>query len=117
MSDGVSSIGLSDSGSSLGSTYNSIKECLRLCPWLQRRGERAHCSGEGGLSGLGGGLGRLGGDSNWVGDKGCTTGGTWGWDSCGKADGKMTAWFLISGAGVIDGMGSDDKDGSKNEGE
>jgi len=57
------------------------------------------------------------GDGNWVGDKGHTTGGTWGWDSCGRVDGKMTAWCLISGAGVIDRAGSDDKDGSKNEGE
>jgi len=113
----VSSIGLSDSGSDFGSTYNSIEECSRLCSWLQRRGERACCNGEGGLGGLGRGLGRLGGDSDWVGDKGHTTGSTWGWDSCGKADGKMMAWCLISGAGVIDGAGPDDKGSSKDKGE
>ena len=116
-SGGASSIGLLGSGSDLGSMYNSIEKCSRLCFWLQRRGERVHCSGEGGLNGSGGGLGHLGGDGDWVGDKGCIIGGTWGWDSCGKADGKMTAWFLVSGAGVIDRAGSDDKDGSENEGE
>jgi len=110
----LSSMGLSDSGSDLGSMYNSIEECSHWCLWLQRRGERAHCNGEGGLGGSGRGLGNLGGDGDGVGDKGHTTGGTW--DSCGKADGKMTAWFLISGAGVIDGAGSDDEDGSENEG-
>jgi len=52
-----------------------------------------------------------------VGDKGCTTSGTWGWDNCSKADGKMMAWLLVSGAGVIDRAGPDDEDGSKNEGE
>jgi len=105
----LSSIGLSDSGSDLGLMYNSIEECSRLCSWLQRRGERACCSGEGSLSGSGRGLGCLGGDSDWVGDKGHTTSSTWGWDSCGKADGKMTAWLLISGAGTVDGAGSDDE--------
>ena len=54
----LSSIGLSDSDSNFGSTYNSIKECSRLCPWLQRRGERACCNGEGGLGGSGRGRGR-----------------------------------------------------------
>jgi len=103
------SMGLSDSGSDLGSMYNSIKECSRWCPWLQRRGERARSNGEGGLGGPGRGLGCLGGDGDWVGDKGRTTGGTWGWDSCGKADGKMTAWLLISGTGMVDGMGSNDE--------
>jgi len=113
----LSSMGLSDSGSDLGSTYNSIEECLHLCSWLQRRGERACCNGEGGLGGSGRGLGCLGGDGDWVGDKSCATGGTWGWDSCGKADGKMMAWFLVSGAGVIGGAGPDDEDGGENEGE
>jgi len=112
----LSSMGLSDSGSDLGSMYNSIKECLCLCSWLQRRGERARCNREGGLGGSGRGLGCLGGDGDWVGDRGRTTGSIWGWDSCGKADGKMTAWFLVSGAGVIDGARSDDKDGGKDEG-
>jgi len=82
---GASSMGLLGSGlgsgssgmAGVGSMYNSIKECSRLCPWLQRRGERAHCNGEGGLGGLGRGRGRgldcRGGDSDWVGDKGCTT--------------------------------------------
>ena len=112
----LSSIGLSDSSSDLGSMYNSIKECSRWCPWLQRRGERARSNGEGGLGGPGRGLGCLGGDGDWVGDKGRTTGGTWGWDSCGKADGKMTAWLLINGAGVVDRAGSDDKEGGKNNG-
>ena len=49
---GASSMGLSRSGSGsglgsgssgmvgVGSMYNSIKECLRLCPWLQRRVSR-----------------------------------------------------------------------------
>ena len=74
----LSSMGLSDSRSDLGLIYNSIKECSRLCPWLQRRGERACCNGEGGLGGSGRGLGCLGGDSDWVGDKGHTISGTWG---------------------------------------
>ena len=117
MSDSSSSIGLLSSGSGLGSMYNSIEECSHLCFWLQRRGERARCIGEEGLNGSGGGLGRLGGDGDWVGDKGRTTGGTRGWDSCGKADGKMTAWCLISGAGVVDGAGPDDKGGNEDEGE
>ena len=52
-----------------------------------------------------------------MGDKGCTTSGARGWDSCGKADGKMMAWFLVSGAGVVDRMGPDDEEGGKNEGE
>jgi len=59
-----SSIGLSDSGSGLGSTYKSIEECSHLCFWLQRRGERARCSGEGGLGGSDRGLGCLGGDGD-----------------------------------------------------
>jgi len=112
-----SSIGLSDSGSDFGSMYNSIEECSHLCPWLQRRGERACCSGEGGLGSSCRGLGCLGGDSNWVGDRGHTTGGTWDWDSCGKADGKMTVWLLVSGTGMVDGTGSNDEDDGKNEGE
>jgi len=29
----------------------------------------------------------------------------------------MTAWFLISGAGVIDRAGSNEEDGGENEGE
>jgi len=103
--------------------YNSIKKCSRLCPWLQRRGERAHCNGEGGLGGLGGGRGRglncgsWGGDGDCVGDRGGTISGAWGCDSCGKADGKMMAWFLISGAGVVDRAWPDDKKGGKNNGE
>ena len=105
-----SSIGLSDSGL----TYNSIEECSHLCPWLQRRGERARCSREGGLGGLCGGLGCLGGVGDWVGDKSCLTGG---WDNCGKADGKMTAWCLVSGAGVIDGAGPDNKGSNEDKGE
>jgi len=68
----MSSIGLSSSGSlgmvGVGSTYNSIKECSCLCPWLQRRGERACCNREGGLGGSGRGRGRgsdhRGGDSD-----------------------------------------------------
>jgi len=112
-----SSIGLSDSGSDFGLTYNSIEKCSRLCSWLQRRGERARCSGEGDLGSLCRGLGCLGGDGDWVGDKGHTTGGTWGWDSCGKADGKMAAWLFVSGAGMVNGMGSDDKGDGKNDGE
>jgi len=60
----LSSIGLSDSSLGLGLTYNSIKKCSCLCSWLQRRGERAHCSGEGGLGGSGRGLGCLGGDGD-----------------------------------------------------
>jgi len=74
----LSSMGLSDSSSDLGSMYNSIEECSRLCPWLQRGGERAHCNGKGGLGGSGRGPGCLGGDGDWVGDRGRTTGGTWG---------------------------------------
>ena len=125
---GTSSMGLSRSGlgsgssgmAGVGSTYNSIEECLRSYPWLQRRGERACCNGGGGLGGSGRGRGRGsdgGGNSNWVGDKGCTTSGAWGWDGCGKADGKMTAWLLVNGAGVVDGAGADDKEGNENEGE
>jgi len=71
-----SSIGLSDSGLGFGSMYNSIEECSCLCSWLQRRGERARCNGEGGLGGSGRGRGRGsdsgGGDGDWVGDKSCT---------------------------------------------
>jgi len=121
---GASSMGLSRSGSSgmagVGSMYNSIEECSRLCSWLQRRGERARCNGGGGLGGLGRGRGRgsdSGGDGDWVGNKGCTTSGARGWDSYGKADGKMTAWLLINGAGVVDGVGADDEEGNENEGE
>ena len=113
----LSSIGLSDSSSDFGSIYNSIEECSHWCPWLQRRGERARCSGEGGLGSLCRGLGCLGGDGDWVGDRGCTTGSTWGWDSCGKADGKMMAWLLVSGAGMVDMAGSDDEDDGENDGE
>ena len=102
--------------------YNSFKKCSRLCPWLQRRGERAHCSREGGLGGLGRGRGRgsdcggRGGDGVCVGNRGNTTSGAWGCDSCSKADGKMTAWLLLSGAGVVDGAWPDDKEGGKNNG-
>ena len=39
------------------------------------------------------------------------------WESCSKADGKMTAWLLINGAGVVDGAGADDEEGGANEGE
>jgi len=117
----LSSMGLSDSGLGFGSTYNSIKECSCLCPWLQRRGERAHCNGKGGLGGLGRGRGRglgcRGGDSDWVGDKGCTISGARSWDSCGKADGKMMAWLLVSGAGMVDRVGPDDEGGNEDEGE
>ena len=121
---GASPMGLSRSGSSgmagVGSWYNSIKKCSCLCLWLQRRGERARCNREGGLSGLGRGRGRGsgggGGDSDWVGDKGCTTSGAWGWDSCGKADGKMMAWLLVSSAGVVDRVGpNDEEDGKKGD--
>jgi len=46
---------------------------------ILNRGERAHCNGEGVLGGLGRGGSRgsdcRGGDSDWVGDKGCTTSG------------------------------------------
>ena len=66
---------------------------------------------------MGGELGCLGGIGDWVGDKSCLTGGTWGWDNCGKVDGKMMAGFLISGAGVIDGAGPDDEGGNEDEGE
>ena len=52
-----------------------------------------------------------------MGDKGSTIVGAGGWDSCGKADGKMTAWLLFSGAGVVDGAGPDDEEGGENEGE
>jgi len=91
-----------------GSTYNSIEECSRLCPWLQRRGERACCNGKGGLGGLGRGRGRgLDGGG----------GGAWGWDSCGKADGKMMAWLLISGARVVGRAGPDDEGGTEDKGE
>ena len=131
-----SSMGLSESGSGfvsssmgspgtaeVGSTYNSIEECSCLCSWLQRRGERARCNGEGGLGGLGRGRGRgsaigdQGGDGVCMGDRGSATSGTWGCDSCGKADGKMMAWLLVNGAGVVDGAGANDKEGNENEGE
>jgi len=84
---GSSSMGLSrsslGSGSSVmagvGSMYSFIEKCSRLCPWLQRRGERARCNGEGGLGGSGRGRGRgsdcRGGNGDWVGNKGCTTSG------------------------------------------
>ena len=94
-------MGLSSSGSSgmagFGSMYNSIEECLRLCPWLHSKGERARCSRDGGRggsgrgSGKGSGSGAGGGEGDWVGDSGSTIVGTGGWESCGKADGKMTA--------------------------
>ena len=123
----ASSMGLSSSGSSgtagLGSMYNSMEECSRLCPWLHNKGERARCSGDGGRGGSGRGSGRGsgngigGGEGDWVGDRGSTTIGAGGWDSCGKADGKMTAWFLTSGAGVVDGAGADDEEDGANEGE
>ena len=102
--------------------YNSMEECSRLCPWLYNNGERAHCSRDrdwGGLSrgsGRGSGGGTGGGDGDWVGDRGSTTNSADGWDSCGRADGKMTAWLLVNGAGVVDGAGSDDEEGGKNEG-
>jgi len=32
-------------------------------------------------------------------------------------DGKMMAWFLVSGAGVIDGVGPNDKGSNEDEGE
>ena len=119
----ASSMGLSSSGSSgtagVGSMYNSIEECSRLCPWLHSKGERARCSGDGGRGGLGRGSGRgLGwGDGDWVGDRGSTVAGTGNWESCGKADRKMTAWLLFNGAGVVDRAGPDDEEGSENEGE
>ena len=69
----LSSMGLSDSGSDLGSMYNSIKECLCLCSWLQRRGERARCNRKGGLGGSGRGRGR--GLDCRGGGKGCTNSG------------------------------------------
>ena len=120
-------MGLSSSGSlgmaGFGSMYNSIEECSRLCPWLHNNGERVCCSGDGGRGDSGGGSGRGlgngmgGGEGDWVGDRGSTTIDTGGWDSCGKADGKMTAWLLVNGAGVVDGAGPDDEEGGKNEGE
>ena len=119
----ASSMGLFSSGSSgtagVGSIYNSIEECLCLCPWLHNKGERACCSGDGGRGGSGGGSGRgLGwGDGDWVGDKGSTITGAGGWNNCGKADRKMTAWLLVNGAGVVGGAGPDDKEGDTNEGE
>ena len=99
--------------------YNSIEECSRLCPRLHSKGERARCSGDRGRDGSGRGSGRgLGwGDGDWVGDKGSTMAGAGGWESCGKADGKMTAWLLFNGAGVVDRTGSDGEDGDANEGE
>jgi len=106
----------------VGSMYNSIEECSCLCPWLQRRGERARCNREGGLGGLGRGrdrgsdCGSWGGDGVCMGDRGSTTSGTWGCDSSGKADGKMTAWLLISGAGVVDRMWSDEGGGKNDKG-
>ena len=113
---GASSIGSLRSGSlvttGFGLIYNSIKECSRLCSWLQRRGERACCNREGGLGDSGRGRGLNGSsDGDRVGDEGCTSSGARGWDSCGKADGKMTAWLLINGAGVVDGPGADEEDG------
>ena len=119
----ASSMGLSSSGSSgmagVGSIYNSIEKCSRLCPWLHNKGERARCSGDRGRGGSGRGSGRgLGwGDGDWVGDSGSTIVGTGGWESCGKADGKMTAWLLVNGAGVVDRTGPDDEKGGENEGE
>ena len=107
----------------VGSMYNSIVECLHLCSWLQRRGERARCNGEGGLGGSGRGRGRgsdcggQGGNGVCVGDRGGTTSGAWGCDSSSKVDGKMMAWLLISGAGVVDGIWPDDEEGGKNDGE
>jgi len=128
---GAPPIGLSGSGSCLGSgssgvvvvgsMYNSIEEGSRLCPWLQSRGERAYCSREGGQGGLGRGRGRGSDHGSWgsnrdcIGDRGGTTSGAWGCDSCGKADGKMMAWLLISGAGVIDRAWPDDEEGGKND--
>ena len=118
-----SDLGFASSGmAGIGSMYNSIKECSHLCPWLQRRGERARCSREGGSGSSGRGRGRgsdcggQGGDGVCVGDRGSTTSGAWGCNSSGKADGKMTAWFLVSGAGVIDGMWPDDEKGGKKDG-
>ena len=49
-----------------------------------------------------------------MGDKGFTMLG--GWGNCGKADGKMTTWLLVNGAGVVDGAGPDDEEGGANEG-
>ena len=43
--------------------------------------------------------------------------GAGGWDSCGKTGGKMTAWLLVNGAGVVDGAGADDEEGGAKEGE
>ena len=103
--------------------YNSIEECSRLCSWLHNRGERARSIGDGGRGGSGRGSGRGsgngmgGGEGDWVGDRGSTTIGAGGWGSCGKADGKMTAWLLFSGAGVVDGAGPDDEEGDGKEGE
>ena len=119
----ASSMGLSSSGSSgatgFGSMYNSIEECSRLCPWLHNKGERARCSRDGGRGGSGRGSSKgVGwGDGDWVGDRGSTMVGTGGWESCGKADGKMIAWLLVNGAGVVDGAGPDDEEGGINEGE
>jgi len=78
MGGGASSMGLSGSAR-VGLTYNSIEEYSHLCSWLQRRGERAHCNGEGGLGGSGRGRGldcNGWGDGVCVGDRGGTTGGT-----------------------------------------
>ena len=123
----ASSMGLSSSGSSgaagVGSMYNSIEECSRLCSWLHNNGVRARCCGVGGRggsgrgSGKGSGNGMGGGEGDWVGDRGSTTIGTDGWDGCGKAVGKMIAWLLVSGAGVVDGAGANDEEGGANEGE
>jgi len=118
-------MGVSSSGSSgmagVGSMYNSIEECSCLCPWLHSNGERVRCSWDGGQGGSGRGrgldCGSGGGDSDWVGDNGCTTSGAWGWDSYSKADGKMTAWLLVNSAGVVDRARPDDKEGGENEGE
>ena len=52
-----------------------------------------------------------------MGDSGPTMAGTGGWDSCGKAVGKMTAWLLFNGAGVVDGAGPNDAEEGANEGE
>ena len=103
--------------------YNSMEECSRLCPWLHNNGERARCSrdkgwgGSGRSSSRGSGSGTGGGDGDWVGIRGSTTIGADGWDNSGKADGKMTAWLLINGAGVVDGAGPDDEEGDGNGGE
>ena len=57
-----------------------------------------------------------GGDGVCIGDRGGTTGGTWSCESCSKADGKITAWLLVSGAGAVDGICPNNEEGSKNNG-